>query len=357
MYYRKRTEMNGSYKNIPCLSKYFKNINIQDLEYLRNRVLGRYIERVNISTHTRDPVTKAREIYSKKISKCLNEILDFISLCEKIPSTPHMPIFYSELIKSLYGDQYDEFLRKCRSVATLVKKIYRDYRKRILGTEDIEEIKRLSREFVGRSLSIVRRRLRNINLVKSIVTELSKMPCLEEDSPKIVLTGMPQVGKSTFLSVVSRAKPEISNYPFTTKTIIVGHYIDEKRNIRVMILDTPGILDRPISEMNPIELKAVYSLKYLADATLFLVDPRKNFYYTIDQQLKTLESVRSIIGERKMYIAINKIDIASEEEIMEATKRLEDLGFRKEEIFMISALKRVGVDELLSKILQDLRIR
>ncbi|MGC9147859.1 MAG: GTPase [Sulfolobales archaeon] len=346
--------MNGSYKESLCFSRYLRTINIQDLEYLRNRVLSRYLERVSISTRVRDPIVRAREIYSKKILRCLNEVLNFVSLCEKMPLTSHMPIFYSELIRSIYDDQYDNFLRECRTVSALVKKIYKDYKRRIFETDNVEDLKRLSREFVGRIISIVKRRLRNIDLVKNIVIELSKMPCLEENIPKIVLTGMPQVGKSTFLSVVSRAKPEISNYPFTTKSIIIGHYIDEKRNIRVMILDTPGILDRPVSDMNPIELKAIYSLKYLADAIIFLIDPRKNFYYTIDQQLKTLEFVQTIIGDRKIYVAINKIDIASEEEIKEIVERLKDVGFKKEEVSMISALKRIGVNELLNKIFQDL---
>jgi len=346
--------MRGEYRDISCLSKYLRSINIQDLDSLRNRVLSRYTERVSGIIRVRDPIIRGREIYGKKMLKCLDEVLNYLSICDKIPSTSQLPIFYSELIKSLYGDQYDDLLDKCRSVSGIVRRLYRDYKRRIYETDNIDEIKILSREFVGRLLSIVRRRLKNIDLVRRVVIELSKMPCVEEDSPKIVLTGMPQVGKSTFLSIVSRAKPEISNYPFTTKNIVVGHYIDEKRNIRIMFLDTPGILDRPISEMNPIELRAVHSLKYLADAALFIIDPRKNFYYTIEQQLKTLDSVKTIIGNRKIFVAINKIDIASDEEIKEAISKLRESGINDKDISLISALKRIGIEDLLNKMFQDL---
>mgnify|MGYP001772604067 CR=1 FL=1 len=338
-----------------CLSKYLRRITIYSFDDIRSRVLSKYLERVDIKSPKRDPVNRAREIYVKKMSRCLEEVINSVSQCDNIPDTGSMHNFYSELIRNIYGDKYDQVLRECRSVRPIAKKIYREYKNKIVSANDVEEIKRISREFIGRLLSLAKRKLRDIETLRRVVIELSKTPCLEENTKKIVLTGMPQVGKSTFLSVISRAKPEISNYPFTTKNIIAGHFIDEKRNIRVMFLDTPGILDRPISEMNPIELRAVYAIKHLPDAAIFIIDPRRNFYYTLDQQLKTFDTVRELLGDKKMYVAINKIDAASEEEINEAIKRFsEEKKIDPRDIFLISALKRIGVDQLLERVLRDL---
>ncbi|MEZ0290038.1 MAG: GTPase [Sulfolobales archaeon] len=338
-----------------CLSRRVRSVRISEFEVLRESVLEVYSNIASPTPAPRKPYERTRTIYLSKIKRAFEKYQELLSGCLELPSIDDMHDFYKDLIRGFYGDQYSETLDRCRRVLVLSKKIYREYRERIIKASSPEEMRRLSREFIGRILSLARRKLKNLDLLKKIVVEISRMPCIEEETMKIILTGMPQTGKSTLLSVLSRARPEISNYPFTTKNIIAGHYLNEKLGVRIMFLDTPGLLDRPIDEMNEIELKAVYSLKNLADGVVFLVDPRRNFYYTLDQQLRVLDMVREIIREKMILVCINKIDIASEEEILETERRIIERGVERDLIFRISALRKIGLEELINTILTRLR--
>jgi nucleolar GTP-binding protein len=60
----------------------------------------------------------------------------------------------------------------------------------------------------------------------------------------VALVGAPNVGKSSLVRVLSSGTPEVSNYPFTTRGIKMGHLFIE--NDRVLVTDTPGLLWRPV---------------------------------------------------------------------------------------------------------------
>jgi len=164
---------------------------------------------------------------------------------------------------------------------------------------------------------------------------------------------MPQVGKSTLVSRISTAKPETSPFPFTTKRVIMGHL--DLGDRRLSIIDTPGILDRPVEEMNEIELRAVSAIKHLADLAVFLIDPRRGAYYTLDQQLRVLQGVEKILGKDRVLVAINKVDAASREEVEGCLSRLKSLGY--DQVYMISALKGEGVGDLIRGVIENLSNR
>ena len=71
---------------------------------------------------------------------------------------------------------------------------------------------------------------------------------------KVVLVGSPNVGKSSIVRTVSSGTPEVNNYPFTTRGVTIGHItstVDD--TARLIIMDTPGLLDRPAAERNEME--------------------------------------------------------------------------------------------------------
>jgi nucleolar GTP-binding protein len=59
-----------------------------------------------------------------------------------------------------------------------------------------------------------------------------------------MLTGYPNVGKSSFINSVSKANVEAEPYPFTTKALYVGH--SEYKTTRFQIIDSPGVLDHQL---------------------------------------------------------------------------------------------------------------
>ena len=156
---------------------------------------------------------------------------------------------------------------------------------------------------------------------------LREIPTLTDD-PTVVVAGYPNVGKSSFVSKVSTVKPEIASYPFTTKRIYVGYLeLDGKR---VQIIDTPGLLDRPLHKRNEIERKAILCLKHVADCILFIIDPTNN-----------VESQKSLLNEIKENFDVPIVVAYSKSDLHE-----------KRDLPSFSSVTGEGLDEIL-KILRD----
>lgn len=328
-----------------CLSSDMRGIKIHDPEYIRDAVLKAYEERIDISGRlARSPrISRARSIYLAKIDRIFSLLADLVGKCARLPRTSSMHPFYAEIALIASEKMYDDLVDRCKRAVYIISSLYREYRRRIIESEDPDEVEKLSREYVGRVISTIKRGLRGIELLRRAVEELSRSPCISEEALNIVVCGMPQVGKSTLVSRISTAKPKTSPFPFTTKSVIMGHL--EIGGRLIAIIDTPGILDRPVEEMNEIEMRAVAAIKNLADLALFLIDPRRGSYYSLEEQLGVLKNVADLLGREKIVVAINKVDIASKEEIGKALEILRIDGY--ERIYLISALTGYGVDLLL----------
>lgn len=61
------------------------------------------------------------------------------------------------------------------------------------------------------------------------------------------------MGKSSFVNSVTRANVEVQPYAFTTKSLYVGH--TDYQYLRWQVIDTPGILDKPLEDRNTIEMQ------------------------------------------------------------------------------------------------------
>jgi nucleolar GTP-binding protein len=73
---------------------------------------------------------------------------------------------------------------------------------------------------------------------------LSRLPSIDPNTRTLIVTGFPNVGKSSFMNNVTRADVEVQPYAFTTKSLFVGH--TDYNYLRWQVIDTPGILDHPL---------------------------------------------------------------------------------------------------------------
>lgn len=128
---------------------------------------------------------------------------------------------------------------------------------------------------------------------------LRELPDIRPDEPTIVVAGLPNVGKTSFVNHVTNADHETAAYPFTTTQIHVGH-VDwppadagdvPAAHVRYQLVDTPGLLDRPPAERNAVERQAVSALTHLADAVLVLLDPTGASGYPIEAQRSLRDDV------------------------------------------------------------------
>ena len=163
------------------------------------------------------------------------------------------------------------------------------------------------------------------------------------------LVGFPNVGKSTFLSRVTNAKPKIANYHFTTLNPNLG-VVDLSDGAGFVIADIPGIIEGAsdgvglgFQFLRHIERTKVL-LHVVDGASVEGRDPINDIYAILEE----LKKYNVEIADRPMVIAANKMDAMNEverETVIEMLK--EEFNPKGIEVFAISAVTGEGVDELL----------
>ncbi|MEN3000149.1 MAG: GTPase [Acidilobaceae archaeon] len=258
--------------------------------------------------------------------------------------------FYWRLIEIEFERGKIESSLRCLSKARyMVRRLWEKYR-RLVAVLGGEEGRRAYVEGRGRMVSLFRRCRQDMVLLKNLVVFLQRLPSIEPDAPTLILAGPPNVGKSTFVGNVSSGRPEVADYPFTTKQVIVGHA--HHRGRRVQVIDTPGLLDRPVEDMNAIERRAIAALSELRGAVLFLIDPVST-YMSLERQVKVLEGISDLLEGRPVYLGINKVDLAGEEQLGEAVRRAGELkrAGAVEEVYLLSAISREQALRVMEDIL------
>ena len=167
------------------------------------------------------------------------------------------------------------------------------------------------------------------------------------------LLGFPNVGKSTFLSIVTDAKPKIANYHITTIIPNLG-VVKTKNGDGFVIADIPGIIEGASEGVG----LGIQFLRHVERTRLLLHfldvsgeegrNPVDDFY-AINNELKKYSEK---LAKRKQIIVANKMDVVNEEIL----KQVEELA-KKEglELFKISGATKQGVDELIDYVEKTLQ--
>ena len=233
------------------------------------------------------------------------------SYVEEFPSLELLHPFYRELL-SIELDL--DFLRKSLGAVDWSKKtilrIYGSQARFLQKTGNIDFLKSKQKEIYGRIASVLHQVDKNLVFLAKAQNFLRDLPVMQE-VPTAVIAGYPNVGKSSLLRQLSHAKPQVAQYPFTTKEISVGHISYETRYEKksFQVVDTPGLLARPFEDRNDIEKKAIVALRSLADVVVFLFDPSETCGYEMDDQRRMLEDMRSILPDIPFILVENKCDM------------------------------------------------
>lgn len=165
------------------------------------------------------------------------------------------------------------------------------------------------------------------------------------------LVGFPNAGKSTLLSVVSAAKPEIANYPFTTLVPnlgIVGHRNDQS----FIMADIPGIIEGA-SEGKGIGLRFLRHIERNSILLFLIPADADDIVKEYEILLNELEKYNPDLLEKNRLLAISKCDMLDDELQEEIAKTLP----RDVQTLFISAVAQKGIqalkDALWDKISND----
>jgi len=227
------------------------------------------------------------------------------------PSLDRLPPFYRELVDILVDSgKLKKHLGAVDWASGTCADLTRSAVRRI-GKEAARHSLRLRKEAFGRLASVVGQIAGDLEGLVAARTALRRLPVVDPDIPTIVVAGYPNVGKSAFVRAASSGRPKIADYPFTTKRVSIGHF--ERGARRYQVLDTPGLLDRPMEARNRIERQAVNALAHLADVVLFILDPTGTAGYPLEDQLRLLDSVRATFPDTPVVVVATKADLAGEE--------------------------------------------
>lgn len=167
----------------------------------------------------------------------------------------------------------------------------------------------------------------------------------------IGLLGMPNAGKSTFISAVSNARPKIADYPFTTLHPNLG-VVRVSHEKSFVIADIPGLIEGASDGAG----LGIQFLRHLQRTRLLLhivdlapfdnVDPVKEAKAIVKELKKYDES----LFDKPRWLVLNKLDMVPEEERKARVKDFIKRFGWKGPVFEISALTREGCSELVTEI-------
>ena len=161
----------------------------------------------------------------------------------------------------------------------------------------------------------------------------------------IGIVGMPNSGKSSLLSMLTKAKPKIANYPFTTINPNLG--VANYNNREITLADIPGLIEGAhkgigLGSKFLRHIERCKSILHLIDIT------NENVLESYCKVRKELSKYSNKLIKKREIIVLNKVDMISENEINKKINTFENE--LKKKIYIISALKNKGL-KTLKKIL------
>jgi len=161
----------------------------------------------------------------------------------------------------------------------------------------------------------------------------------------VALVGLPNAGKSTLLSRISNARPEIADYPFTTLTPNLGMVPIDKETT-VLFADIPGLIEGAADGkglghdfLKHVERTAV--IVHLVDA---YNDDVAAAYKTIREELK---KYAKILGGRPEIVVLTKVEGLDEEIVADLKAQLAKAAGKNAQVLAISSAAGTGLKELL----------
>lgn len=217
-------------------------------------------------------------------------------------------------------DHYKLALAQINTARHLIDNVSKDYVKLLKFGDSLYRCKQLKRAALGRMATIMKRQKDTLLYLEQVRQHLSRLPSIDPNTRTLLVCGYPNVGKSSFMNKLTRAAVDVQPYAFTTKSLFVGHM--DYKYLRWQVIDTPGILDKPLEERNTIEMQSITALAHLRATVLFFLDISESCGFTIAQQVSLFSSIKPLFANKPLMLVLNKIDLIRPEDIPQSDKDL-----------------------------------
>ena len=236
-----------------------------------------------------------------KLNTATAVTLGYLNAFIKTSSQP-LSEFEKQLMETLIDvKEKNKQVETIKATIQIIRRLHAEYEMKIKYAEDRKKSNYLRTSYYGRLSSLIKKM--KFNAIESYDKEIGTIPKIK-NMDTIIIAGYPNVGKSQLLKTMSGRRIETAPYPFTTKELLVG--IVPNRHALVQIIDTPGVLDRPLEKRNDIEKKAIVAMKFLSKNVLFVIDPSETCGYSVEDQLKLKKEVIESFHPKMMVVATKK---------------------------------------------------
>ncbi|KDQ55675.1 hypothetical protein JAAARDRAFT_325746 [Jaapia argillacea MUCL 33604] len=274
--------------------------------------------------HKNFKISRIRNFYMRKVKFTQDSFDEKLgAILTEFPMLDDLHPFLSSLMNVLYDkNHYKLALGQLRTARHLIDQVAKDYVRLLKFGDSLYRCKQLKRAALGRMATIMRRQKDPLSYLEQVRQHISRLPSIDPTTRTLLICGYPNVGKSSFINKVTRADVDVQPYAFTTKSLFVGHL--DYKYLRWQVIDTPGILDHPLEEMNTIEMQSITALAHLKACVLYFMDLSEQCGYSVEAQCKLFHSIKPLFQSKPVMLVLNKIDITRLDDLPPSSRALVD---------------------------------
>ncbi|KAI6245078.1 Nucleolar GTP-binding protein 1 [Erysiphe necator] len=311
-------------------------------------VLSRTQRRLPTQIRAGFAISRIRNFYTRKVKYTQETFSEKFSLIlNGFPRLQDIHPFHKDLLNTLYdADHFKIALGQLSTAKHLIEIVSRDYVRLLKYAQSLFQCKQLKRAALGRMATICRRLKDPLIYLDQVRQHLGRLPSIDPNTRTLLICGYPNVGKSSFLRSITRADVDVQPYAFTTKSLFVGHF--DYKYLRFQAIDTPGILDHPLEEMNTIEMQSITAIAHLRSVILYFMDLSEQCGYSVQAQMQLFKSIKPLFANKLVFIVINKIDVMRPEDLDNETQtQLQDLLKSSDvEMLQLSCTTTEGIQDV-----------
>jgi len=319
-------------------------------------VLSKTQRKTPTVVHKHYKISRIRSFYMRKVKFTQSNFSEKLTaILQEFPKLEDIHPFYADLMNVLYDkDHYKLALGQINTARHLIDNVSKDYVRLLKFGDSLYRCKQLKRAALGRMATIMRRQNQSLQYLEQVRQHLSRLPTIDPNTRTLIITGFPNVGKSSFINKVTRADVEVQPYAFTTKSLYVGH--TDYKYLRWQVIDTPGILDHPLEDRNTIEMQAITALAHLRAAVLYFMDPSEQCGHLLEQQKSLFDSIKPLFANKPLIVVANKMDVVKRSELSDEKRAILEAieAENKQDIMEMSTVTEEGVIEVKTKACEEL---
>jgi len=170
-------------------------------------------------------ISRIRKFYMRKVKYMQETVTERLTgVVDGFPKLNDVHPFYADLMNVLYDrDHYKLALGHVNKAKSICDNIANDYVRLLKYADSLYRCKMLKRAALGRTCTMLKKLKSSLAYLEEVRKHLSRLPQIDTNSRTLIVTGFPNVGKSSFVNNVTKANVDVQPYAFTTQNLFVGH--------------------------------------------------------------------------------------------------------------------------------------